>query len=292
MAILLQTPGRGEVPPLGAVEYKIEAGASELKRVLERTSERFGEEHRAGRRLLDLADQAPPQLVRHFVRRVAAKAVEASRGVQFCEVDPVAPESLAVGTRGVVDFVKVAPRHPPVAVLGSRMHRLAVGPSPVPFGMLAHERRVERGMIDHEIHHQAHSRASHHGGDRAYLLFRRAARRLEHPRVDRVVVLNRVEASRVARLLNRIDKYPVEVHLAGALNVCTPLRHRPRQQREEIVYSRSFGPTVLAHFCHRFLRRRRVLRSVGLPGSPGQRNVSKSFRWARQLVQLWPPANS
>ena len=40
----------------------------------------------------------------------------------------------------------------------------------------------------------------------------------------------------------------------------------------------------------RFLRRRRVLR--GSAGLPGHKNVSKSFRWARQLVQLWPPASS
>ena len=75
--VLLDQPGAGKIPPLGAVEDVFESGFGGLRGLGWRAAERLGEEHDVGMSAFRFADEPPPEFFRHLIRRVAAKALDA-----------------------------------------------------------------------------------------------------------------------------------------------------------------------------------------------------------------------
>src|SRR5262249_51196929 len=97
VALLLETPGRAEVPPLRTVERELQAGLVEGRDLLEARPEGLAEENRLRADRARRRQQLAPESRRHLVRRVAAEALESELGVRSDDVLPVAPERIAIG---------------------------------------------------------------------------------------------------------------------------------------------------------------------------------------------------
>jgi hypothetical protein len=234
---LVQRPLRAEVPPLGRVEEVVEPGGLEPDHVFHRRSQRLREEHGLAVDGLRLADQEAPQLRRHLVRRVAAKALEAQVDGLADELRPVPPEPLAVVRGQVVDFCEVAPDGA-VAGVGidgvGALHRAVLPDEPA--GVLLDERRVPGGVVDHQVHHRLHP----HLPDLAQGVAQRLQRRgigaggKEHG-VQPAEVLDRVQASRKAGVVPRVQVQPLELHLPRAPGVLRPPRGGADEPLKEVV---------------------------------------------------------
>ena len=107
--VLLEQPGRPEIPPLGAVEQEIEARVLQPQHLLGRAAEGLGEEPAARRLGLGSADDPLPDLRRHLIGGIAAKAVEAEIEVVPDQLDPVGDLRRSHIHVVVVDLGEVAP---------------------------------------------------------------------------------------------------------------------------------------------------------------------------------------
>ena len=150
--ILLEQPGRAEVPPLGAVEQEVEAGRAQRQRLLRRAAERLGEEAARGVERLRLAHDRLPHLDRHLIGGIAAEPLEAELQVVLDQLHPVLDQRRARVWIVVCDLREVAP-HGELARIGridrARRAQLAIGVAAEPLRVLRDQHRILGRVIDH-----------------------------------------------------------------------------------------------------------------------------------------------
>src|SRR5436190_6644604 len=91
-------------------------------------------------------------------------------------------------------------------------------------------------MINYQIEHDFHSILMGMARQFLHLLLGRClAPGVEEKRINFKVVCYRVQASRSARPLNGINKYPVKTHRRRALEMFVPARKGSGQQWKEVI---------------------------------------------------------
>ena len=159
-ALLVQAPGFGEVPPLGAVEGELQPRLAHGVDLVQARAEDLAEELHAGALAPGGGDEFAPQLGRHLVGRVAAEALEAHLHAAFDQPDPVAPQIVPIRRMCVVDLGEIAP-HGDIARVGRidrrRAQDLAARVARKPLRMIAGEQRIARGVVEHQVHDRAHA---------------------------------------------------------------------------------------------------------------------------------------
>jgi hypothetical protein len=234
--ILLEQPRRLEVPPLGAVEEVIEAGAMQLLHLLGLRAERLGKELRLRVLRARGSDQLAPHLAGHLVGGIAAKAVKADAHVVAHQRLPALEQGRPLGPLVVVDLREVAPHGALLRVVGvdrvRRAHR-AVRLTQEPLRVLLDQQRVLGGMIDHQIHHDRKPVCLGRLHERTELRVRIAL--AFEQRVQAVIVLHRIEAPREAGVMEWIHEHPVEAHARDPRQVLLPVRHPAREQGKKVV---------------------------------------------------------
>ena len=152
-------------------------------------------------------------------------------------------QALGVRRRPVLQFRQVAPHRHPGGVGGVDgpgmldPARLILG---VPFRMLAHQGRVDGGMVDHQIQHHLEVAAGR-------LLQKVAQGRLGilpgfriKERVEAEVVLDGIKAAAHPRGVDGIQEDPGEAHPGDAVQMFLPPGDRPHQRRKKIIDQSGF----------------------------------------------------
>src|SRR5215472_9295025 len=81
--VLLDQPPIMKVPVLRAVENEIEPRFGRFLRLLGRAAESLGQKDRMRMPRPDVMNQAPPELLRHLVRRIAPEPFKPQRNQMF-----------------------------------------------------------------------------------------------------------------------------------------------------------------------------------------------------------------
>ncbi len=71
---------------------------------------------------------------------------------------------------------------------------------------------------------------------------------VQQERIKAEIVLYRIEASGKSRVLDRVNKYPVESHSSGPLEMISPFGKLPRDKGKEVVDYHLPGFFVSPHF--------------------------------------------
>ena len=115
----------------------------------------------------------------------------------------------------------------------ARRAQLAVGIAPEPLRMLLDQQRILGGVVDHQVHHHGELAPRRGLGEAAQQPLGVAA--VGEQRVQAIEVLDRVQAAREARVVERVDVEPVEAHGRDPVEMTLPGGHRPGEQRKEVV---------------------------------------------------------
>ncbi len=234
--ILLEQPGGPEIPPFGAVEQIVEAGTPKRQDLVRGAAEGLGEEPAVRVGGLGRRDQGLPDLGRHLVGGIAAEALEAELQVVAHELHPAGGQRRPVARVVVVDLGEVAPDRVFARVdriEGPRRAQLAVRLALEPLRVLLDQKRVLGSVVDHQIHH--HRDAAPGGGFGEGRQQQGGLAAVLQQRVQPVEILDRIQAAREARVVERVEVEPVEAHAGDPVEMAGPGRHRPGEQREEVV---------------------------------------------------------
>ena len=248
--VLLEQPRRAEVPPLRAVEHVVEARRLERQHLLGRAAQRLGEEAALRVEGLGLLEDRPPDLDRHLIGGIAAKALEAELQVMAHQLHPVLDQGRARVRIVVGDLGEVAPDGELARIDRidrARRVQLAIAVAPVPLRVLLDQDGVLGRVVEHQVHHRRDAAPGRGLGEALEQRIRRGVVGCQQG-VQPVVVLDRIEAAREARVVERVDVDPVEAHRRDPLEMIGPRRHRPGEQREEVVDPRArHGDSLLEH---------------------------------------------
>src|SRR5689334_18559152 len=109
---LVEAPGSGEIPPLGAVEDEIKSGPRDFNGLLRRAAEGFGKKLQAGVLFASRSNQKTPQLGRNLIRSVAPEPINAQRGVTANKIQPELPQTLTIQAGAIVNRSQIIPGDP------------------------------------------------------------------------------------------------------------------------------------------------------------------------------------
>lgn len=240
--VLFEKPAAVEVPPFGAVEDVVEAGAGGFEGLGGGAAEGFGGEAGVGVALPGVVDEALPEGAGDLVGGVAAEAVEAEGEQGVHDAAAVAVEALGVARVLVVELGQVGPDDSLVVVLTGGVGGAAVGLADEPLGVLADEGGVNGAVVDDEVNHEAQAAFAGAGGQALDLGFRGSGvGGVEEPGVEAEVVGDGVEAAGGAGELDGVEEEPVEAEGAGAVEVRLPAVEGAGQEGEEVVEDHGRG---------------------------------------------------
>ena len=160
--VLLDQPPILQVPPLGAVEDVIEAGAGGFLGLIGGAAERLGDETGVGMPGLDVMDEPVPEIARDLVSGVAAEALEPERQQMLHHAEAIAIEPFRVARVLVIELGQVLPDDFLAVVLAEGVRDPAIGLAEEPFRVLTGQPRVNGGVVDDEVNH--HLQAAGAGG--------------------------------------------------------------------------------------------------------------------------------